>query len=190
MWSLTVIQRYSVQLAFALIAGGVPTRGFAIGAETTPGPLPASSDAHAREPVAGVGYHAGNFIGPLAFDLIIRPLPHLTLDVQAGYSAEGIPAGRLGVAPQLQWEFWRGMHTPYLGVAFRYERVWLDGVAAVSTGGFLVGGWQMRWRSGLGVLFGIGALYKTPVDLRTAAGSSYSDGGLFGTYEIGVRYFF
>ena len=157
---------------------------------TTTGAQPATVETHPREPIVGLGYHPGNFIGPFAFDVIVRPLPHITFDLQAGYSKEGLLDGRVGLAPQLQWEFWRGPQTPYLGLAYRYGRVWLGGAAAASNGGFLIGGSQMRWRFGLGLLFGVGVLYKAPIDLQTATGAYSSQGGLFGTYEVGARYFF
>lgn len=137
-----------------------------------------------------MGYHPGNFIGPLAFDVIFRALPHVTLDVQVGYSKESGPVRRLGIAPHLQWELWRGLRTPYLGVAFRLERVSTEGGAASSTGGCVIGGWQMRWQSGLGILVGVGVLYMSTVDLSTGPIWYHSDGGLFGTYEVGLRYFF
>lgn len=174
----------------ALVVTGLGAGRFALGAENTTGSQPTILEVHPREPVVGLGYHAGNFIGPLAFDIIVRPLPHIALDVQAGYSREGVTTGRLGLAPHLQWEFWRGPRTPYLGLAYRFEKVWVDEASATSTGGFLIGGWQMRWRSGLGILFGVGVLYKTAVNIRTASATYYSSGGFFGTYEIGLRYFF
>jgi hypothetical protein len=33
----------------------------------------------------GVRYHPGHFIGPLAFEVIIRRLPHIAVDLQTGY---------------------------------------------------------------------------------------------------------
>lgn len=186
---MSTISRYSIPLAFALAIGPRQPCCFALAAANLTAAQPTTATALPEEPIVGVGYHPGNFIGPLAFDVIVRPLPHITLDVQAGYSTQGITRS-LGIAPQLQWEFWRGLRTPYLGLAFRYEKVWLNGAAATSTGGALLAGWQVRWRSGLGVLFGIGVLYKTATDIRTAAAATTSDGGFFGTYEVGLRYFF
>jgi hypothetical protein len=75
-------------------------------------------------------------------------------------------------------------------VAFRLERVSTEGGAASSTGGCVIGGWQMRWQSGLGILVGVGVLYMSTVDLSTGPIWYHSDGGLFGTYEVGLRYFF
>ena len=149
-----------VSLAIALAAGGW-ARAISM-AETTPDVQLAVVEPPPREPIVGVGYHPGNFIGPLAFDVIVRPLPHVAVDVQAGYWSLENDVRGLGVAPQLQWEFrraWRS--TPYVGLGFRYEEVWSDGVKATSKGGFLVGGWQFRWQSGVGVLLGGGVLYKT-----------------------------
>jgi hypothetical protein len=179
-----VVRTYSIAVVVALMASNLAVAG-----EQAMGSQSLHKEADSREPVIGLGYHPGNFIGPFAFDIVVRALPHVTLDLQAGYSRER-PANRLGVAPHIQWEFRRGLHTPYLGIAFRYERVWLDRDAVASTGGCLIGGWQVRWQSGLGLLFGVGVLYKTPVNITTTAGGYYDSGGLFGTYEIGIRYFF
>jgi hypothetical protein len=182
------MRRYWVPLAIALAAGGWATSPKA---ETTPELQSTIVPAPPRDRIVGVGYHAGNFIGPLAFDVILRPLPHLALDVQAGVSSSEIGLRTLAVAPQLQWELRRGWRsTPYVGLAYRYEEDRLDGVTATSKGGFLVGGWQFRWRSGFGVLLGGGVLYRTPITLNTPVGSTWSSGGWSGTYEIGARYFF
>jgi hypothetical protein len=35
-----------------------------------------------------------------------------------------------------------------------------------------------------------GVLYMTPVTLNAPRESLWSSGGLYGTYEVGVRYFF
>jgi hypothetical protein len=177
-------------LALALVVGGWATSSPSR-ADTTPEVQSAVVEAPQRDRIVGVGFHPGNFIGPLAFDVIIRPLPHIALDLQAGYWSSEIDAHGLAVAPQLQWEFWRGWRsTPYAGLAFRYEEDWLDGMRATSKGGFLVGGWQFRWRSGLGVLLGGGVLYMTSVALNTPRAGYWSSGGWFGTYEVGARYFF
>ena len=181
--------KYSIAMALVLAAGGWAKTALS----TTEPPTdvyPASPQAARREPILGVGVHPGNFIGPLAFDVILRPLPHIAVDLQVGTWSLDNDVHALGVAPQLQWEFLRGWQTPYAGLAFRYEEVWSNGVTASSKGGFLVGGWQWRWQSGFGVLVGGGALYMTPVTLSSPRVGYWSSGGLYGTYEVGVRYFF
>lgn len=177
-------------LALALVIGGWGTSSPSR-ADTTPDVESAVVEAPPRDRIVGLGFHPGNFIGPLAFDVIIRPLPHIALDLQAGYWSSEIDAHGLTVAPQLQWEFWRVWRsTPYAGLAFRYEEDWLDGMRATSKGGFLVGGWQFRWRAGFGVLLGGGVLYMTSVTLNTPRAGYGSSGGWRGTYEVGARYFF
>jgi len=113
--------------------------------------------------------------------VILRPLPHVAVDVQVGALSLDNGVHGLDVAPQLQWELLRAWQTPYMGLGFRYEEVWLDGVTATSKGGSLVGGWQFRWQSGFGVLVGGGALYRTPVTLNAPSAGYYSSGGLSGT---------
>lgn len=183
------IRLHFISLAFAMVTGGWATNSFSMGA-TTPDVQPAIVEAPRREPIVGVGYHPGNFIGPVAFDVIIRPLPHIAADLQGGYSSLENDVHGLAVAPQVQWEFLRGWQTPYLGLAFRYAEDWTDGMKATSKGGFLVGGWQFRWQSGFGVLVGVGVLYRTSINLNSPRAGYYSSGGLSGTYEGGVRYFF
>ena len=181
--------KYSISLVLALAAGGWAKTALTA-VETAPDMHPAIAQAARREPIVGVGFHPGNFVGPLAFDVILRPLPHIAVDLQVGTWSLDNDVHALGVAPQLQWEFLRGGQTPYVGLAFRYEEVWSNGMTASSKGGFLVGGWQWRWQSGFGVLVGGGVLYKTPVALNAPRVGYESSGGLNGTYEVGVRYFF
>jgi hypothetical protein len=188
-WSLAIVRRHTVPLAFVLAAGGGWTGSFALAAENWPESPPTNAGAHQRESILGVGFHPGNFIGPLAFDVILRPLPHIAVDLQVGTWSYNNVHG-LGVGPQVQWEFRRAWQTPYAGLAFRYEEVWSDGVKASSKGGFLVGGWQWRWQSGFGALVGGGVLYMSPVTLNAPRVGYWSSGGLYGTYEVGVRYFF
>jgi hypothetical protein len=181
--------KYSISLTLALAAGTWAKTALSA-AETAPDVNPAVTQAAPREPIVGVGFHPGNFVGPLAFDIILRPLPHIAVDLQVGTWSSDNDLRGLGVAPQVQWEFLRGLQTPYVGLGFRHEEVWSDGVMASSNGGFLVGGWQRRWQSGFGVLVGGGVLYMTPVTLIAPRVQYWSGGGLYGTYEVGVRYFF
>ena len=185
-------RQYWGSLVVAFAAVGWAKVSFAVAvAEATPEVQSAIVEAPPRDRVLGVGFHPGNFVGPLAFDVILRPLPHIAVDVQAATSSSDLGMRTLEIAPQLQWEFRRGWRsTPYAGLGYRYEEDRLDGVTATSKGGFLVGGWQFRWRSGFGVLLGAGVLYMTSVTLNTPGASYWSSGGWFGTYEVGARYFF
>jgi hypothetical protein len=182
--------RHGISLAVGLAAGGWAQSALAV-TEATPEVQTTIVEVPRRDPIVGVGYHPGNFVGPLAFDAIVRPLPHLAVDVQVGGLRLENGVHGLDVAPALQWEFLRGWRsTPYAGLGFRYEEVWSDGVTATSKGGFLVGGWQFRWQSGFGLLVGGGVLYHTPVALSSPSAGYGSSGGWSGTYEVGARYFF
>jgi hypothetical protein len=194
-------RRYLSALAIALAAGGWAKSSFSM-AETTPevqstiGEAPPRDrivevDAPPRDRTVGMGFHPGNFIGPIAFDVILRPLPHVAVDLQVGTLDLDSGVHGLAVAPELQWEFRRGWRsTPYVGLGYRHEEDWSDGVTATSKGGFLVGGWQFRWQSGFAALLGGGVLYMTPLTLNTPVASHESSGGWSGTYEVGLRYFF
>ena len=183
------MRRFAIGLASALLMGGLPKNAIAL-AETTPEGQSANLEVPRREPIVGLGFHPGNFIGPLAFDVIVCPWSHLAFDLQVAYGSLEITGHGLGIGPQLQWRFLRGWQTPYMGALFRYEEEWSDGVRAHSKGGALIGGWQCRWQSGIGLLLGVGVLYKTSITLNSPSASYYSSGGTYGTYEVGVRYFF
>lgn len=180
---------FAIGLASVLLMAGRPRSAIA-SAETTAEVQSANVETPRREPIVGLGLHPGNFIGPLAFDVIVCPWAHLAFDLQVGYwSLENNVRG-LGVGPQLQWRFLRGWQTPYMAALFRYEEVWSDGVRADSKGGALIGGWQFRWQSGIGLLLGVGVLYMSSITLSSPSAGYYSSGGTYGTYEVGVRYFF
>lgn len=180
--------RFLMPLTFGLVASG--WAGRALSMEDAPPDVQPAIVAPHREPIVGVGYHPGNFIGPIAFDVIVLPLPHLIVDVQAGYWDSESHVQGLGLAPQLQWVVLRGWQTPYAGLGLRYEEVWSDGARTASKGGFLTGGWQCRLPSGFGVLLGAGVLVKTSIALTSPTARYSSSGGVYGTYEAGVRYFF
>jgi hypothetical protein len=183
-------RRYGISLGMALAASGWAACSFAV-AEATPELQSAPIEAPPRDRPVGLGYHPGNYVGPIAFDVIVRPLPHLAVDVQVGGLRLDNGVRGLQVAPELQWEFRRGWRsTPYAGLGFRYEEAWSDGMTATSKGGFLVAGWQFRWRSGFAVLLGGGVLYMTPISLNSPTAGYGSSGGWSGTYEVGARYFF
>jgi hypothetical protein len=182
-----LIGKQSIALA---LAAGTWGKAAISASETASDANPAMAEKARREPIVGVGFHPGNFVGPLAFDVILRPLRHIAVDLQVGAWSLDSGVHTVGVAPQLQWEFLRWWQTPYAGLAFRYEEVWSNGVMASSKGGFLIGGWQWRWQSGFGALVGGGVLYMTPVTLNAPRVGYWSSGGLYGTYEVGVRYFF
>jgi hypothetical protein len=187
--SLTMQRKHLMALALALAADVERQTGLSAG-ETAADLVPAIGQVARREPIVGVGFHPGNFVGPLAFDVILRSRRHIAIDLQVGTWSVDSDVRALGIAPQLQWEFVHGWQTPYTGLAFRYEEVWSNGMSASSKGGFLVGGWQWRWQSGLGVIIGGGLLYKNSVALNGTRAAYWGSGGLYGTYEVGLRCFF
>ena len=181
----TWIRKNLISVGFGLAAStwAVSAAGAA------PDAPPAMAEQELREPAFGLGYHPGNFIGPLAFDVVVEPMSHVAFDLQVGYWRRDNGVRGLGLGPQVQWKFRRGWQTPYVGLVYRHEEVWADGVTASSKGGAVTAGWQFRWSSGFGVLLGAGILYQSAVTLEAPRAGYFSSGGTYGTYEIGVRYF-
>ena len=58
---------FALGLASVLLIEGRSQSAIA-SAETTPEVQSANVETPRREPIVGLGYHPGNFIGPLAFD--------------------------------------------------------------------------------------------------------------------------
>ena len=81
------MRQHSVSLA---LAAGIWASTTLSMAETAPGVDPAMAEVAPREPILGIGYHPGNFVGPLAFEVILRALPHIAGDVQMGGIRLGI----------------------------------------------------------------------------------------------------
>jgi hypothetical protein len=59
----------------------------------------------------GVGYKIGNGLGFVGADLIISPVDHVTLDLQANWfsaSSGGTTANGYGIAPAVQFHLFKG----------------------------------------------------------------------------------
>ena len=119
----------------------------------------------------GIGYKLGNGLGFAAADLIVNPLPNVSLDLQGG-----LVDGSFGVAPAIQLHM-DPLNGPYVGAGYKYVRG-TDSVAS-QHGAFANVGWQFRPVTNVGVILGVGYLQ----------GLRASNEGTF-NYEAGVRYFF
>jgi hypothetical protein len=111
-----------------------------------------SAEAVASKHV-GLGYKIGNGLGFVGADLIISPIDHVTLDLQANWfsaSSGGTTANGYGVAPAVQFHLFKGqVSSPYLGLGYLYATLTLDSVTASASGGFANVGYEWRWQSGI-----------------------------------------
>src|SRR5262249_21660535 len=113
----------------------------------------------------GVGYKIGNGLGFVGGDVIVAPIDHLTLDLQANWfsvvSSDEINVSGYGIAPAVQFHLFKGqVSSPYIGVGYLYASVTMDGsVTASASGGFANAGYEWRWRNGIGILLGGGVGY-------------------------------
>lgn len=154
---------------------------------------PASADADPQRRVVGVGYKIGNGIGFTGGDIIIDPIPHVSLDLQASYASVAVSSGRAtgyGLAPSLQFRLRPTGHTPYVGFGVQYARLALDGVTGSGLGYFGNAGYTWIWSSGLGVLLGGGVQHLPSVRATDGFTTLETSGGTAVNLEVGVRYMF
>ena len=142
----------------------------------------------------GVGYKIGNGIGFVGGDVIVRPIDHVTFDLQANWfsaSAGDKTASGYGVAPSLQLHLHKGqVSSPYLGLGYVHASLALEGVTASASGGFANVGYEWRWQSGVGILLGGGFGYLARIHATNGVDTIEAPGGLRGNLEVGLRYMF
>jgi len=142
----------------------------------------------------GVGYKIGNGLGFVGADVIISPVDHVTLDLQANWfsaSSNGTTANGYGFAPAAQFHLFKGqVSSPYLGLGYVYATLTLDNVTASASGGFANLGYEWRWSSGLGILLGGGVGYIGKVQATNGVETVEAPGGTHFNLETGLRYMF
>lgn len=142
----------------------------------------------------GVGYKIGNGLGFVGGDLIIAPIPHLTLDLQANWfsmSSGSSSATGYGLAPSVQGHLFDGqVSSPYAGLGYVYATLSLDGVTASAQGVFANLGYEWRWESGLGILLGGGVGQLGAINATNGVETISSPGGTHFNLEVGLRYMF
>ncbi|HEY7373099.1 MAG TPA: hypothetical protein VIF57_13125 [Polyangia bacterium] len=142
----------------------------------------------------GVGYKIGNGLGFVGGDVIVSPIDHLTLDLQANWfavSSNGTSANGYGIAPAAQFHLFKGqVSSPYIGLGYVYASLTLDGVTASASGAFANVGYEWRWRSGLGILLGGGVGYLGTVRATNGVETVESPGGTHFNLETGLRFMF
>ena len=147
------------------------------------------------EKTFGIGYKAGNGIGFLGGDVIINPLPHLSLDLYGTYvvmtASNGDKGTGFALAPAIQGHLFDGQRsTPYAAVGLQYAKMSLDGATASGVGTFANLGYEWKWDSGLGVQLGGGVQYLSKVEATNGTTSVMLGGKLNPNLEIGIRYMF
>jgi hypothetical protein len=159
----------------------------------------AQGEAEAAPPVVhkhlGVGFKIGNGMGFVGGDILISPIPHLTLDLQASYLSTGVNGGGTasgyGLAPTIQGHLFSGQRSsPYVGVGLLYATLTLDNVTASASG--VVGniGYEWRWTSGLGILLGAGLGHLGTIHATDGVTTIDSPGSTHFNIEAGLRYMF
>jgi hypothetical protein len=175
------------KIAFALVVAGVllARAGAALAADEE---LPSHK-------YIGIGFKIGNGMGFVGGDVIISPVNHLTLDLQANYLSTGVTGGGTatgyGLAPTLQGHLFSGqVSSPYLGVGALYATMSMEGVTASASGVVANAGYEWRWASGLGILLGGGIGYLGNIHATDGVTTVDAPGGSRFNIEAGLRYMF
>lgn len=184
--------------SLALIA--IPSLALADAPGATPAAPGAAPPAQVEAPqqdehALGVGYKIGDGIGFFGGDVIIHPLPHVSLDLYGTYLELSSSTGETGtgyaIAPAVQYQLRdHEQSTPYAGVGMQYVHLTLGSTVGSGTGVFANLGYEWKWRSGLGILLGGGVQYITKVEAMNAAAMVSIGGVVAPNLEFGVRYRF
>src|SRR5262245_47264271 len=178
-------RRRMKRTVFALLVGGA-----LLGRASS-----ARADEEPPHKYLGLGYKIGNGMGFVGGDVIISPIDHLTLDIQANYLSIGVTGGGTatgyGLAPTLQGHLLSGRgSSPYLGAGALYATMSMNGVTASTSGVVANAGYEWRWASGLGILLGGGFAYLGNVHATDGVTTVDSPGGSHFNIEAGLRYMF
>jgi hypothetical protein len=159
-----------------------------------------AEEPRAEEPRAekrlGVGYKMGNGIGFYGGDVVIDPLPHLSIDLYGSYVSQrpqggGAPATGWALAPAIQGYLFAGWRsTPYVAVGLQYMNLTLDGVNASGTGFFANIGYEWKLGAGLGIQLGAGVQHLAKVEASNGVTSVSEGGKTAPNIEFGLRYMF
>ena len=172
--------------ALVVVVGALAARVSSAAAE--------EAEATARKHV-GVGFKIGNGMGFVGGDVIISPIDHLTLDLQASYLSTGVSGGGTatgyGLAPTIQGHLFGGQRSsPYIGAGLLYATLSMDNVTASGSGVVGNAGYEWRWSSGLGILLGGGVAYLG--NIHATDGVTTIDAPAFTHFNIeaGLRFMF
>jgi len=161
-------------------------------------PPPAEEPAHVDPPATathlGIGYKIGNGLGFLGGDIIVSPIPHVVLDLQANTfsltTSSGTATG-FGLAPALQMDIRPpGVSTPYIGVGWVYAKLSLNNVIASASGIFINAGYEWKWSFGMGIILGGGVCYLGKISATDGTTTITQDAQLLPSLEAGIRFMF
>ena len=173
--------------AFIIFVSSI-TAGVAAGQTGQPAaPIAAPAEAP-RDPILGVGYKVGNGIGFLGADVLVTPLPHVSLDVHLAY-ATGFDSA-FAMAPAIQAHLFTGRSTPYAAVGMQYVWARLGDVTASGTGFVANVGWEWKWTWGLGIQLGGGVQRLNEISATDGTRTVKIGGEVAPNLELGVRYRF
>ncbi len=158
----------------------------------------ASADEQTAEPAAGtlgVGYKLGNGIGFYGGDVVVNPLPHLSLDLYASYVSQpsglGSNATGFALAPAIQGHLFAGRRsTPYVAIGMQYVSMTLGTAKASGTGFFANIGYEWKFPSGLGIQLGGGIQHLSKIEGHDGTSTITSGGETAPNIEFGIRYMF
>ncbi len=151
----------------------------------------ASSDAHAAPdegPSFGVGYKVGNGVGFTSLDLLVSPIPRLTIELQAAYLPD-FDSG-YGVLPALVGSLKKTGSTPYVKAGAIYVTATDDQATASGTGVFANIGYEWKLDSGLGIQLGGGINYIGEITAVSGNTVVTLGGEAAPNLELGLRYRF
>jgi hypothetical protein len=143
-------------------------------------------------PTLGIGYKIGNGVGLVGGDIVINPINHVSLDLQANYASVATSVGTasgFALVPGLQLHLKaRQESSPYIGAAFIYLKLSANDESVSATAAAFNAGYEWKWNSGLGILLGGGVAHM--MNVSASNGVTYSGKGTFLNIEFGVRYMF
>ena len=158
-------------------------------------PPGATAEVTPPEKTLGVGYKLGNGIGFFGGDVIINPLPHLTLDLYGTYvdlkASNGDSGTGYAFAPAIQGYLREGRRsTPYGAIGLQYVHMSLDTAVGSGTGFFANIGYEWKWQSGFGIQLGGGVQYLQKVQATNGQTTIMTGGAVNPNLELGLRYMF
>jgi hypothetical protein len=185
---------YAPPGAYAPPPGGPTTPVAAYPPPGYPAYAPPPAPPPPPEKHLGIGYKIGNGWGFLGGDVIISPVDHLSIDLQANtfsYAEPGGTATGYALAPGVQGRLYAGqISSPYLGIGYEYGKLSLNEVNVTLTGFFMNVGYEWRWESGLGILLGGGFNHISGARATNGIDTVDYAGGNLPNLEAGLRYMF